>query len=315
VSPAAAVFGNGASEAGPASPGTFAAFVVGGGNRLAYAAAKSVAEHPAGDYNPVLLHGPPGLGKTHLLSAIEAHVLAAGGARAVRAPARELVQELLRDPHAALRLHGGAVDLLLVDDLDEVLAWGPPPPEALRAVERLLAASPQVVVAAARPPEALAGLGPRAVARLAEGLVVELEPPDVETRAAILRVKLRARGADPVPDLVEELAGRAFRSVRDLESAADEVAALSAAGPLGAPDLVLRLGDRLPPREVRRRREGDAPGRRRGDVPRIGRDAASGAGRADGGGRASGSASPFDDPGEAFLEWMPLEDRLAEWRG
>jgi chromosomal replication initiator protein len=302
----------GAHDVVPAAPGTFAAFVVGGGNRLAYAAAKSVAENPSGDYNPVLLHGRAGLGKTHLLSAIQAHVAGArGGAGVVRAPAEALLRDLLRDPHASLRAHGRPVDLLLVDDLHEVVAWGPPPPEVLRAVERLLDASPQVVVTADRAPDALAGLGRRALARLAEGLVVELEPPDAETRGAILRVLLRGRGVDPTPDLVEDLAARAFESVGDLELVADEVARLSAAGPVTADDLARAVGGRLPARPAR-----PAAGRlRRGAGSVRGEPAAGPRAAAAPAGTDAAAAAPFDDPGEVFLEWMPLEDRLVEWRG
>jgi chromosomal replication initiator protein len=283
----------GAHDVVPAAPGTFAAFVVGGGNRLAYAAAKSVAENPSGDYNPVLLHGRAGLGKTHLLSAIQAHVAGArGGAGVVRAPAEALLRDLLRDPHASLRAHGRPVDLLLVDDLHEVVAWGPPPPEVLRAVERLLDASPQVVVTA-------------------EGLVVELEPPDAETRGAILRVLLRGRGVDPTPDLVEDLAARAFESVGDLELVADEVARLSAAGPVTADDLARAVGGRLPARPAR-----PAAGRlRRGAGSVRGEPAAGPRAAAAPAGTDAAAAAPFDDPGEVFLEWMPLEDRLVEWRG
>lgn len=293
-----------AAATGPAAAETptFATFVVGRGNRLAYAASKGVAESPSGDYNPLLLHGPNGLGKTHLLSAIEAHVRDAHrGSRVRRATAGLLVRDLLRDPHAALRDRAGGLDLLLVDDLDEVLASGPPPPEALRAVERLLASDCQVVVAAERPPDALAGLGLRALARLREGLVVELEPPDAETRAAILRVKLRSRGVDPVPEVVEELARRGFGSVRDLERAADELVALSAAGPLTARDVVLRLGDRLPAREAPEPGVGD--GRRAATVEAPSPAAAP----------PSAGDSRFDDPDQVFLEWMPLEDRLVDW--
>ena len=322
ASPAAATdkaggFGAATDPAAAETP-TFATFVVGRGNRLAYAAAKGVAESPSGDYNPLLLHGPDGLGKTHLLAAVEAHVRDAHrGSRVRRAAAGLLVRELLRDPHAALRDAGGGLDLLLVDDLDQVLASGPPPPEALRAVERLLASARQVVVAADRPPDALAGLGRRALARLRDGLVVELEPPDAETRAAILRLKLRSRGVDPVPEVVEELARRAFGSVRDLERAADELVALSAAGPLAARDVVLRLGDRLPAREAHE--PGVEDGRRVAAVEARAPAAAAAPLHAGTEGRSRAAVpppagdSPFDDPDRVFLEWMPLEDRLVDW--
>lgn len=178
---------------------TFDTFTIGASNRFSHAAAVTVAECPGRAYNPVLIWGGPGLGKTHLLHAVGHHALLASPEIRVRyLRAGDLTMDIL----AALF---GAVDVLLVDDL-HVLGDLP----TLQApfadtMESLCDAGVQIVLTADAPPNRLAALDERLRTVIPRGLVVDVQPPDVATRVAILRAAARRAGVN-LPDNVIELA-------------------------------------------------------------------------------------------------------------
>lgn len=321
----------------------FESFVVGAGNRLAYAAAKSVTEDPGRGYGPLFLHAPGGLGKTHLLGAIGCGLLRERPAIRVRyARAASLIGELAgvrsgsletlperAEPHETGLLE---LDVLLVDDLQESASHPEARAALLGALDALRQAGKQVVLASDREPEAIASGDGGALAWLRRGLVVDIQSPDRETRAAILRTKARGLGEELSPEVVDELAGHAFASVRELEVALYRLAAMRAARaePLTVAGVRELLGPPGGPRAVAAglegwdREHGDA-GARGERLEDAGRTAASG----DGTGRpaAPGEEPPappredlppanvdafFTDPYKVFLHWEPLADRLLE---
>lgn len=266
---------------------TFERFVVGTGNRLAYAAAKSVAENPGRGYCPLLVHCASGLGKTHLLAAIGRQTLLDDPARVVvYVSAESLVESLREIRRCGAREGSGAglqgLDVLLVDDIQRAAGDPETAKELHEAIAALEPGRKQVVLASDRPPEEIPGLDGRLLARIRAGLVVDIQRPDAETRAAILRRKVREQGAELLPDAVNELALHEFASVRELEGALGELQLLRGAQPgsLTSPSLT--------PRPL-------AP-------PLVAEPAVLG-----------GGVDPFfADPAKVFLHWEPLADRLAE---
>ena len=234
---------------------TFESFVVGSGNRLAYAAAKSVAETPGENYSPLLVYSRSGLGKTHLLGAIGRQVLLEKPELDVRYTSAEaLVGELvaalrdgdLRSFRAALR----ETDVLLVDDVQSLAGHPETQEELLHSLDALQRRGRQVVLTSDRSPEEIAALDERILARFRGGLIVDVQSPDYETRAAILRFKIREEGEEFSPEIVDELATRDFASVRELEGALHRLVLLRSVhdGPLTPGRVRELLGRSLPPR-------------------------------------------------------------------
>ena len=166
-------------------------FVIGPGNRLAHAAALAVAESPGDAYNPLFMHGPPGLGKTHLLGAIveylrrnhpefEVHYTTAERFTA------EFVSALRRDGPEAFKARYRELDALLIDDVQVLEGKQATEEEFVHTFNTLHAAGKQIVLSSDRPPEALSKLAERLRDRFNWGLRVELEPPDLRTRIAVL---------------------------------------------------------------------------------------------------------------------------------
>jgi chromosomal replication initiation ATPase DnaA len=234
---------------------TFENFVVGSGNRMAYAAAKSVAESPGENYNPLLIYSPSGLGKTHLLAAIGRQVqLERPDMRVAYASTEALVGDLLgalrRGDLERFRAGFAETDVLLVDDLQFLAGHPETQEELLQLLDALIRRGRQVVLVSDRGPDEIAALDERLLARFRGGLIVDIQNPDYETRAAILRFKIREHGEEISPEVVEELAGRAFSNIRELEGALHKLFVLRAVeeGPL-TPSRVRELLRRsLPPR-------------------------------------------------------------------
>jgi len=212
---------------------SFDTFVVGAANRLAVTAGRTVAENPGAAYNPLFVYSCSGLGKTHLLMAI-------GQAAKKLAPGLNIeyltLDEYVEAFHAAIAAGQGdafrrrfqGVDVLLVDDVQFLAKRKEMQSELLRLTEALQVAGHQIVLTSDRPPGEIADLDERLISRFSGGLVVDIGPPDYETRVAILRRKAEERAARFAPGVLETVAGAAFDNVRELMGALNRLVAYQA---------------------------------------------------------------------------------------
>jgi len=241
-----------APESLPTNPShTFARFVIGPGNRLAHAAALAVAELPGEAYNPLFLHGPPGLGKTHLMGAIRDYLkrnhpeLNVHYTTAERFT-NEFVTALRRQGPDAFKARYRELDALLIDDVQTLEGKARTEEEFVHTFNALHSAGKQIVLSSDRPPEALSRLAERLRDRFSWGLRAEIEPPDLRTRIAVLWRLASDRTAElPEPAVLQEIATRVPGNVRLLEGAMTRVLAVSSllSEPLSAP-VVRRALDR-----------------------------------------------------------------------
>src|SRR2546429_6541526 len=200
---------------------TFDTFVVGSANRLAVTAGRTVAENPGAAYNPLFVYSGSGLGKTHLLMAIgQAVKKLAPGLNVENLTLDEYVEAF----HAAIPAGQGdafrrrfqGVDVLLVDDVQFLAKRKEMQSELLRLTEALQVAGHQIVLTSDRPPGEIADLDERLISRFSGGLVVDIGPPDYETRVAILRRKAEERAARVAPGVLETVAAAPFGKGREL---------------------------------------------------------------------------------------------------
>ncbi len=207
---------------------TFAAFVRGENNRLAVAASEASADAVARNlkkpYNPLFVYGSVGLGKTHLLQAIGNAVVAAEPSRSVvyttsERFAIELIHAIRSNSTAAFRDKYRQVDLLLIDDVHFLKGKEATQEELFHTFNDLHGNRKQIVLSSDRPPEDLSGLQDRLVSRFKWGLEADIQPPDFETRMAILREKASTRGLEVGDDVLELIAKRISSNVRALEGA------------------------------------------------------------------------------------------------
>jgi chromosomal replication initiator protein len=211
---------------------TFERFVIGPGNRLAHAAALAVAELPGEAYNPLFLHGPPGLGKTHLLGAIVEYMernhpeLQIHYTTAERFTT-EFVAALRRDGPEAFKARYRELDALLIDDVQILEGKKHTEEEFVHTFNTLHAAGKQIVLSSDRPPDALESLADRLRDRFDWGLRVELEPPDVRTRIAVLWRIASDSSQVAEPGILQEIAANVPSNVRALEGALTRVMALA----------------------------------------------------------------------------------------
>lgn len=232
---------------------TFEQFVIGKGSRFAHAAALSVAEMPGQAYNPLFIHGRPGLGKTHLLHAIGNYVRRHGSGMSVRyATVEQFTNEFVdavrsRDTQAFKERFRG-VDVLLLDDVQFLADKARTEEELFHTFNELHDSGRQLVMTSDRSPAELQGVADRLGERFGSGLVVAVEPPDFHVRRAILEKRVRLDAVDASPDLVSEIAGRVTTSVRALEAALIQVVAYaSLRGQQPTPDIARKLLDKLGP--------------------------------------------------------------------
>jgi chromosomal replication initiator protein len=236
---------------------SFDQFVIGEGNRFAHAASLAVAELPAQAYNPLFLHGRPGLGKTHLLHAIGNYVQRYGSGLRVR---YATIEEFTTSFVDAVRRHRTgdfkddfrSADVVLIDDVQFLAGRTKTREEFFHTFNSLLDSGRQLVISSDRSPEELPDLEARLSERFRAGLVVELEPPPAPLRRAILAKRARLDGIDVSTDVLAEIAHRVDTSVRALEGALIRVVAYaSLKGEQATPGLVRhvlrRLGDNTAP--------------------------------------------------------------------
>jgi chromosomal replication initiator protein len=230
---------------------TFDQFVIGSGNRFAHAAALAVAELPAHSYNPLFLHGSPGIGKTHLLHAIGNYVERFGSGLRVRyATIEEFTSEFVE----AVRVKSTAdfkqrfrgADVVLIDDVQFLTGRARTREEFFHTFNALLDSGRQLVMTSDCAPEDIPGLEDRLTERFRSGLVVELDTPEVEVRRAILAKRARVDDLDVAPEVITEIADRVTTSVRALEGALIRVVAYaSLKGEPATPALVRHVLSRL----------------------------------------------------------------------
>ena len=203
---------------------SFENFVVGSSNKFAHAASQAVASKPAGYYNPLFIYGGSGLGKTHLLYAIcneirknspAANILFTKG----EYMANELIEAIQKGQTMEFRAKYRQVDVLLIDDIQFISGKVSTQEEFFHTFDALHQANKQIVLTSDRPPREIATLEERLRTRFEMGLLADSQPPDLETRIAIIRRKAQLLDIPITDDIAEYIAGQLKSNVRQLEGA------------------------------------------------------------------------------------------------
>lgn len=203
---------------------SFENFVVGSSNKFAHAASQAVASKPAGYYNPLFIYGGSGLGKTHLLYAIcneirknspAANILFTKG----EYMANELIEAIQKGQTMEFRAKYRQVDVLLIDDIQFISGKVSTQEEFFHSFDALHQANKQIVLTSDRPPREIATLEERLRTRFEMGLLADIQPPDLETRIAIIRRKAQLLDIPITDDIAEYIAGQLKSNVRQLEGA------------------------------------------------------------------------------------------------
>jgi chromosomal replication initiator protein len=210
----------------------FETFVIGSSNRFAHAASVAVAESPAKAYNPLFIYGSSGLGKTHLLHAIGHYATTLGNARSVRYVSTEeftndFINSLRDDKTSAFQRRYRDVDILLIDDIQFLENRERTQEEFFHTFNTLHNSNKQIVITSDRSPKQLATLEDRMRTRFEWGLLADIQPPDLETRIAILQKKAAQERMYAPPDVLEFIASRVSNSIRELEGALIRVTAFA----------------------------------------------------------------------------------------
>jgi chromosomal replication initiator protein len=212
---------------------TFDSFVIGSSNRFAHAAALAVAEAPAQAYNPLFIYGGTGLGKTHLMQAIAQYVGEHSSELSVRYVTSETFMNDFINSLRDKRIEGfkqryRTYDLLLIDDIQFFEHKERIQEEFFHTFNSLYEAGSQIVISSDRPPREISTLEERLRSRFEWGLITDIQPPDLETRIAILRKKVAADGIEiDDPQVLTFVAGRVSTNIRELEGALTRVVAFS----------------------------------------------------------------------------------------
>jgi chromosomal replication initiator protein len=209
---------------------TFETFVKGASNQFALAAAQRVAETPGRSYNPLFIYGSAGLGKTHLLHAIGSYVHEHYPNYEVRYVStetflNEYVDGIRNNTISAFKRRYREVDVLLIDDIQFMEGKEGLQEEFFHTFNSLHGSSKQIVISSDRVPDAIPTLEDRLRGRFRWGLITDIQPPDVETRLAILRNKAEREHLDAAPEVLEFIASSVTTNIRELEGALVRIAA------------------------------------------------------------------------------------------
>jgi chromosomal replication initiator protein len=207
---------------------TFDTFIGGKSNELAHAAALAVSERPGVTYNPLVMYSDVGLGKTHLLHAI-GHRVQSEGLSLIYATTEDFTNEYIKAIREGkteeFRDRYRSADALLLDDIQFLIGKEQTQEGFFHTFNALHMANRQIVITSDRPVTALTLLEDRIQSRLAGGLVVDIQPPDIETRVAILRAKAELMKQEASPDVIQFLAERIHKNIRELEGGFNRVVA------------------------------------------------------------------------------------------
>ena len=210
----------------------FDSFVVGSSNRMSFAASRAVADNPAKTYNPLVIYGQTGLGKTHLMQSIANHITQnKPGVRCLYLSSETFVNELIE----AIRYRATSdfrqkyrnIDVLLVDDIQFIAGKESTQEEFFHTFNALHDQHKQIIISSDRPPKEISNLEERLVTRFACGLITDVQPPDYETRVAILRKKIELEDVRVPDDVVYFIAEQIKTNIRELEGALIRVVACS----------------------------------------------------------------------------------------
>ncbi len=209
---------------------TFSTFIVGSGNQLAHAASLAVAEAPGQAYNPLFLYGGVGLGKTHLLHAI-GHTAVERNQTVLYVSSETFTNEIINAIRyrntEEFRAKYRSADVLLVDDIQFIAGKESTEEEFFHTFNSLYETNRQIVICSDRPPKAIVALAERLRSRFEWGLIADIQPPDLETRVAILRAKADMLGRQVPDDVVSFLASRVHTNIRELEGGFNRLLAFS----------------------------------------------------------------------------------------
>jgi chromosomal replication initiator protein len=234
---------------------TFDQFVIGASNRFAHAAALSVAESPGRSYNPLFIYGPAGLGKTHLLHAIGHHVRTVFRNKRVRYVStetfmNEFVDAIRAKAMPSFKRRYRDLDVLLIDDIQFLERTQELQEEFFHTFNQLHSEGGQIVISSDRAPKSIASLEDRLRTRFEWGLITDVQPPEFETRLAILRKKAEAEHLGGIPpEVLAFIATNISDNIRELEGALIRVAAYSSLNRAELSEEIAQkvLADLLPP--------------------------------------------------------------------